>query len=496
VLDPACGSGGMFVQSAHFIEGLKKRAAEQATFYGMEKNPTTIRLAKMNLAVHGLEGKIDKAITYYEDPHELVGKCDFVMANPPFNVDEIDADKIRLDRRLPFQLPGVNKQGKVGNGNYVWISYFDAYLNKDGRAGFVMSSQASSAGGEEARLRRDLIKSGDIDIMIGIRGNFFYTRTVPCELWFLNKAKPKEHHEKVLMLDARGVYRKVTRKIYDFSPEQLKNLTSIVWLYRGQRDRFLALVADHLANSVFAGRHALAPTAALMDELAAAKDKIARFLNSTAQDERAGQAFGEFASAAAALGDDVVALTVLVAKIEKSWDVAKRDINGLSAVAEKVASGADASHGLIRQIDHVAKLFSRAVDLAEKELGAKENGDWSSREVKATAKALDEMRQATVERLKLIRYFYRHAHWLQERFPKAELRDVDGLVKLVSYAELEKNDWSLTPGRYVGVAPEEEDKDFDFEETLREVHVELQELNREAVKLATEIEKNLSGLAI
>jgi type I restriction enzyme M protein len=142
VLDPACGSGGMFVQSAHFIERLKKNPNRQATFYGMEKNPTTIRLAKMNLAVHSLEGNIQKAISYYEDPHELVGKSDFVMANPPFNVDEIDADKIRRDPRLPFGLPSVNKQAKVGNGNYVWISYFDAYLNPKGRAGFVMSSQA------------------------------------------------------------------------------------------------------------------------------------------------------------------------------------------------------------------------------------------------------------------------------------------------------------------------------------------------------------------
>lgn len=122
--------------------------------------------------------------TYYEDPHELVGKADFVMANPPFNVDEIDADKIRRDPRLPYQLPSVNKQGKVGNGNYVWISYFDAYLNNTGRAGFVMSSQASSAGGEEARVRGDLVKSGHVEAMIAIRSNFFYTRTVPCELWF------------------------------------------------------------------------------------------------------------------------------------------------------------------------------------------------------------------------------------------------------------------------------------------------------------------------
>ena len=114
MLDPACGSGGMFVQSAHFIERLKKNPTKLATFYGMEKNPTTIRLAKMNLAVHGLEGHINKAITYYEDPHELVGKADFVMANPPFNVDEIDADKIRRDPRLPYSLPGVNKQGRSG----------------------------------------------------------------------------------------------------------------------------------------------------------------------------------------------------------------------------------------------------------------------------------------------------------------------------------------------------------------------------------------------
>lgn len=496
VLDPACGSGGMFVQSAHFIEGLKKRAAEQATFYGMEKNPTTIRLAKMNLAVHGLEGKIDKAITYYEDPHELVGKCDFVMANPPFNVDEIDADKIRLDPRLPFQLPGINKQGKVGNGNYVWISYFDAYLSKKGRAGFVMSSQASSAGGEEARVRRDLIKSGDVDIMIGIRGNFFYTRAVPCELWFLNKGKPKEHRDKVLMIDARAVYRKVTRKIYDFSPEQLMNLSSIVWLYRGQSDRFVALVADHLENSVSAGRHSLGSTHAFTTKLAAAKDRIAPFFRSASKDERAGQAFGEFESAATSLGDDVEAFAALVNKVETIWGTAKRDNAALKAIAEKVASGAEAGHDLIRQIDHLVKLFSRAVDLAEKELEAKESDVWPAREVRTAAKVLEEARQTAVEHLKCVRYFYRHAHWLQERFPKAELCDVEGLVKVVSYSELETNNWSLTPSRYVGVAPEVEDEDFDFEETLREIHIEVRDLNVEASELATTISKNFEALGI
>jgi type I restriction enzyme M protein len=496
VLDPACGSGGMFVQSAHFIEGLKKRASEQATFYGMEKNPTTIRLAKMNLAVHGLEGKIDKAITYYEDPHELVGKCDFVMANPPFNVDEIDADKIRRDPRLPFQLPGVNKQGKVGNGNYVWISYFDAYLNKNGRAGFVMSSQASSSGGEEARVRRDLIKSGDVDIMVAIRGNFFYTRTVSCELWFLNKAKPKEHHGKVLMIDARGVYRKVTRKIYDFSPEQLKNLTSIVWLYRGQRDHFVALVAEHLENAVSAAKQSLEPTAVFVKELETAIEKIAPFFGSLEKDERAVSVIGELQAVATTLKGDAQAFSTLTQNAEKEWGTKKRDNANLKAIANRLSKDAEASHDLIRQIDHVAKLFSRAADLGEKELGAKDSDVWIAREVKGAARGLDERRQTAVEELRLVRYFYRHAHWLQERFPDAELCDVEGLVKLVSHGELEKIDWSLTPGRYVGVAPEAEDEDFNFEETLREIHLELSDLNSEAAELAVKIAANFESLGI
>lgn len=195
-------------------------------------------------------GDIKKTISYYEDPHNLLGKADFVMANPPFNVDEIDADKIKNDHRLPFGLPGVNKKGKVSNGNYIWISYFYSYLNNTGRAGFVMSSQASSAGKTEAEVRRKLIETGHVDIMIAIRSNFFYTRTVPCELWFLNKAKPREHKDKALMIDARNIYRKVTRKIYDFSPEQLQNILSIVWLYRGETKRFHDLVASYISKSL------------------------------------------------------------------------------------------------------------------------------------------------------------------------------------------------------------------------------------------------------
>ena len=339
VLDPACGSGGMFVQSARVVERQNQNPSEKLTFYGMEKNATTIRLAKMNLAVHGLEGDIRKAITYYEDPHELIGKADFVMANPPFNVDEIDADKIKSDPRLPFGLPSVNDKGKVSNGNYVWISYFYSYLNETGRAGFVMAAGAESAGRGDALVRQKLVETGAVDVMVSIRSNFFYTRSVPCVLWFLNRAKKTEAQKNtVLMLDARNVYRKVTRKINDFSPEQEQNLVAIVWLYRGETERYRKLLADYRKN-------------------------------------------GENEAAA----------------------------------------------------------------------------------------------------------------WLEERFPDAKYRDVEGLVKAVTREEIAANDWSLTPGRYVGVA-ETDDGDEDFAEKFAALHEELRQLDAEAAKLAKKIDENFGEL--
>src|SRR5208337_144483 len=417
VLDPACGSGGMFVQSAHFIESMKKNPTEQVPSSGMEKNPPTIRLAKMNLAVHGLEGNIDKAITYYEDPHELVGKADFVMANPPFNVDEIDAQKIQRDPRLPYQLPGVNKQGKVSNGNYVWISYFDAYLNPNGRAGFVMSSQASSASGEEARVRKELVQSGHVEAMIAIRGNFFYTRTVSCELWFLNGAKPEKYRDKVLMIDARGVYRKVTRKIYDFSPEQLKNLTSIVWLYRGQSERFLALVAEHLSAAVAESEASLALLNSFTKEAQAGIEKISRFFQST-EDERGKTVFAELTEARNLLRADAEKFVKFSKQLAQRWQKAARDNDAMKVEAGEIGKLAEASHDLIRQINHVAKFFAEAVALAEKELGAKENGIWSSKEVKVAAKAIEEARTAAVEQLKLVRFYTGTLIGCRSAFPK------------------------------------------------------------------------------
>ena len=324
VLDPACGSGGMFVQSSHFIEDAGEDTMKRVTFYGHEKNEPTAKLAQINLAVHGLEGRIragNEAITYYKDPHELVGECDFVMANPPFNVDEVDAEKVRGDKRLPFGLPGVNKDKKVSNANYLWLQYFYSYLNENGRAGVVISSQASSAGRDEAKVRQKLIESGAVDVMIDIRGNFFYKRTVPCQLWFFDRTKEQDEVrcDQILMLDARNIHRKVSRAIFDFSPEQQKNIAAIVWLYRGQSGRFLKLVESYLAQAVSEGRATAAPLAAFKNALGKLVDLIKPFAAEKRDPDSLAKNWEELVPSQATLSVDTKALEAEVGVDPNSW---------------------------------------------------------------------------------------------------------------------------------------------------------------------------------
>ncbi len=520
MLDPACGSGGMFVQSARGVERRHENPTEKLTFYGLEKNATTIRLAKMNLAVHGLEGDIKKSITYYEDPHELVRKADFVMANPPFNVDEIDADKIKSDPRLPFGLPGVSKgsgqkdkknknkdrKGKVSNGNYIWISYFYSYLNDHGRAGFVMSSQASSAGRDEAKVRQKLVETGDVDIMVAIRSNFFYTRTVPCELWFLNRAKPERHRNKVLMIDARNTYRKVTRKIYDFSPEQEQNLLAIVWLYRGEIGRYLDLVAGYCQRMLTEGAacftmkddegETVEPLPDFIGAVETLRSSVEPFLKFLGQDAPHVEALKELDDAIPLFRADVETFRQTVTGQQAAWEAQKKTNGELEKAVDRLKTLAETSRDLVKQTDLLYKLACRLIETCENDCAARDSDAWVGRDITRARKAADEARALAVEQLKQVRYFWKQAHWLTERFPEAELRDVEGLVKLVDRAEIKANDWSLTPGRYVGVASEEEDEDFDFEEALREIHVELEDLNAEAVQLAATIKKNFEELGV
>jgi type I restriction enzyme M protein len=504
VFDPACGSGGMFVQSSHFIEEEGGDTAKKVVFYGQEKNRDTIRLAKMNLAVHGLEGKIAEAITYYQDEHTLAGKCDFVMANPPFNVDLVDAERIKSDPRLPFGLPGVNKEKKVGNANYLWISYFWSYLSAKGRAGFVMSSQASSAGHGEKEVRKKIVETGDVDVMISIRSNFFYTRTVPCELWFFDRAKPTERKDTVLMLDARNVYRKVTRKIYDFSPEQMQNLSAIVWLYRGHQDRFLALVKDYL-GAVCSESAAVAEKLANFEKtLADLRGRFAGLAKAVEKDatldaskkKAVADAAAELAEAETPYETDRAQLLANLDSFRKKYAKALQEKNGPQhAVREAFDPIAEEIRGLIKQVDLLYKLAARVAGL-DGELAASESvvSAYDRRAAGRLVKQLDKDRKAAVEQLKHAAYFHRQVAWLQDRFPKAELNAVPGLVKLIHRREIEAADWSLTPGRYVGVAPPEEDEDFDFEAALRDIHTELADLNQEAAELAAKIQANFEEL--
>ena len=248
LLDCACGSGGMFVQSGDFVNAAGMNANSAMTFYGQEKVEYNAQLCLMNMAVHGLTGVIksgDEANTFYHDAHNLNGCCDYIMANPPFNVDKVKAESCENAGRLPFGLPSVNKNKEVSNGNYLWISYFYSYLNEHGRAGFVMASSATDSQGKDKDIREALIRTGHVDVMISVGNNFFYTKSLPCSLWFFDKAKSETIRDKVLFIDARNYYTVVDRTLNEWSEWQLKNLNAIVWLYRGETEKYTALLQEY-----------------------------------------------------------------------------------------------------------------------------------------------------------------------------------------------------------------------------------------------------------
>jgi len=260
ILDPACGSGGMFVQSARFVQRHQQNPSDEISLYGQERVAETVRLCKMNLAVHGLAGDIRQGNTYYEDIHRSRGRFDFVMANPPFNVNRVDKDRLKDDPRLPFVLP------RVDNANYLWIQIFYSALNKTGRAGFVMANSAADARGSELEIRKRLIQTGAVDVMVAVSSNFFYTVTLPCTLWFLDRGKTKtvpfpdrrgrgERSDQVLFIDARRIYTQIDRAHREFTPAQIEFLANIVRLYRGHEletaQGSAELMAEHFPDGTY-----------------------------------------------------------------------------------------------------------------------------------------------------------------------------------------------------------------------------------------------------
>ena len=397
LLDPACGSGGMFVQTGDFVNAAGMEANCAMTFYGQEKVEYNAKLCLMNMAVHGLNGIIksgDEANTFYFDAHNLDGCCDYIMANPPFNVDKVKSEQTQSAGRLPFGLPSINKNKEFGNGNYLWISYFYSYLNEKGRAGFVMASSATDSSGKDRDIREKLVKTGHVDVMMSVGNNFFYTKSLPCSLWFFDKGKAESIRDKVLFIDARNYYTVVDRTLNAWSEWQLKNLNAIVWLHRGEVEKYRELLTQYT------------------------------------------QVLGDlpFADRAAQLADEIAALRAQAKQAVE--EAAKREKKKLQAEYDEKIS------------------------------------------------ALEEM--LTVAR---------EALWLTDKFGEGEYRDIPGLCRAATLAEIEEKNYSLTPGAYVGVAAQEDDG-VDFAHRMKEIHAELLRLQAQSNELMQTISKNMEGLGL
>lgn len=430
LLDPACGSGGMFVQTGDFVESEGMSANSTMTFYGQEKVEYNAQLCLMNMAVHGLSGVVksgDEANSFYQDAHNLEGCCDYVMANPPFNVDKVKSESAMNAGRLPFGLPGVNAKTKeIGNANYLWISYFYAYLNEHGRAGFVMASSATDSSNKDRDIREKLVKTGDVDVMMSVGNNFFYTLSLPCSLWFYDKAKRAENKDKVLFIDSRNYYTVVDRTLNEWTEWQLNNLSAIVWLYRGETEKYTRLIKKY-------------------------EDSIE--------------------DAIATLHEQCSELMPLFSR-----DSTEPILNNLPLSSEVDYAKAT------ERLRSTLEMTKEALKYEEKEQGKKNK---KQREIAMSAVA-DSINAAIT--------LISDRQWIVDKFgTDGKYQDVLGLCKIATLSEIEEKNFSLTPGAYVGVA-EVEDDGVDFHSRMDEIHSELAKLNDEANVLMSEILKSWEEL--
>ena len=436
ILDPACGSGGMFVSSGDFVNANGINASDKLTFFGQEKVEFNAKLCKMNMAVHGLNAKIisgDEANSFYNDYHKLEGKCDFVMANPPFNVNKVKYEAALNAGRLPFGLPGYNEKTKeIGNANYLWISYFYAYLNDTGRAGFVMASSATDSQHADRDIRQKLVETGDVDVILSVGNNFFYTLSLPCTLWFFDKGKKDELKNKVLFIDARNYFTVVDRNLNEWTKWQIKNLTSIVHLYRGEKEKYKSVINDYcnyfhdIANTFIERK--------MKETLEACKDEK------------------DFTAIHKAIQDEI----------------------------ENIKN---------EQKQHEIE-FDKKIEATNK-AGDKKTANQAKRDKKNVIQGLESLLSDIEEVLDVAN----DAIWLSEKFGEGNYSDVAGLCKIATRAEIAEKNYSLTPGAYVGVAEVQED-DENFEERMKEIHKDLNVLQNESNDLMAIINANLKELGL
>ncbi|MCF2948490.1 type I restriction-modification system subunit M [Paraglaciecola aquimarina] len=492
--DPACGSGGMFVQTGHFIEEQNKGVSinTKVKCYGSELKSNNTRLAKMNLAIHGIEGKVSETNSFYSDPHALVGQCDFVMANPPFNVKKVDKKKdyVKTDVRL-FNDVGIPK---ADNGNYLWIQYFYHYLNDQGRAGFVMASSATDAGNTEKAIRQKLVETGAVDCIVSVGNNFFYTRSLPCHVWFLDKGKREENKDKILMIDARNTFRVVTNTINDYSPGQLTNFNAIMESYRGDETAIASAQTIHNQEAIALGKDIALEINQLRKECKTilAAPNAEDFTGTASNNIRPNL---DFSSIAAELNEQVSVADDSDFATCETWNerfnlpVEKLFslIEQYQAQSEKALTDCKAQAKAIKESPS-----STAEDKATKEQENKKNKllkkqlDANSRLLKALSAALNAHKELLKQ--ELIDYKQRIKDWhsLRENFPNDQYKNIEGLCKIVNRDEVEENDYSLTPGRYVGYKIDI-DSDFNYSKRVSQIKTELEDLNSEANSLMDNI---------
>ena len=454
LLDPACGSGGMFIQSGDFVNAAGMHANSAMTFYGQEKVEYNAQLCLMNMAVHGLTGVIksgDEANTFYHDAHNLNGKCDYVMANPPFNVDKVKAESCENAGRLPFGLPSVNKSKEVGNANYLWISYFYSYLNETGRAGFVMASSATDSQSRDKDIREQLVKTGDVDVMISVGNNFFYTKSLPCSLWFFDKSKNESIRDKVLFIDARNYYTVVDRTLNEWSEWQLKNLNAIVWLHRGEVDKYKMLL-DMYQSSIKAS----------IVQVQSAANMFVQKIDA--------EHFESIRTASQKIKAQVD--FVDLPELKKAMHQLKETIKvTVKTVVDYYSSMTKTQYKALQEQFQKRNGFSLDV------IGRYKNILTATTD--AAIFLIDDAMQTIHDAL-----------WLYEKFGEGEYKDIEGLCKAATISDIKEKGWSLTPGAYVGVAPVEDDG-VDFTERMKEIHSELLSLQAESNSLMDTISKNM-----
>jgi type I restriction enzyme M protein len=485
VFDPACGSGGMFVQSAQFIEEHRKDLKDDDTgvfVYGQEKTLETVNLAKMNLAVNGLRGEVKKANTYYDDPHGSLGAFDYVLANPPFNVDDVSLSSVEKDKRFnTYGIPRKKSKAKkadagketIPNANYLWINLFATSLKPKGRAALVMANSASDARYSEADIRRTLIEKNLIYAMLTLPSNMFYTVTLPATLWFFDKAKTDD---RILFIDARSIFTQIDRAHREFSPEQIQNIAIISQLHKGRRHKFVQLIDSYFANG--------------MERLIESKTRIepvsAHLLE--VLDDDAGK------RAVAELVKQWTGLNKLQSRYNQYRDKHAGDkaVDSKNKAQQQLRESFDpffaALHEGLKQLD-------KTVRQHEKEQAERAQADGKRSSTDRKTKALKSALHTLHSEVKNAELYYQHIHWLQARFPKAAYDDVTGLCKLATPAEVKEQEYSLNPGRYVGVVIEEDGKtEEEFISDIADLNDQLGKLNQAALQLEAVISSNIATL--